>query len=84
MVAVDCGNEVLELGLEAIFASQVASSEWVVVEHARNQPPVVSEDRHVPPKERNLAIIEYLKLLLSPIFLVDLLDPPSEVFHCLL
>lgn len=77
-----CVHIVHELGLEAIFISEVASCEGVVIQHICNEAPVVAKDRDIPPHECDFAVVENhlhlcslppicMMLLLSSIILVD-------------
>ena len=71
----------LELWLQTILAPKVPPGERMVVEHTSNQSPVVPKNWNVPSQESNLTVIENLHLFLVPIFLIDVLDTSSELFH---
>lgn len=71
----------LKLGLETILAPKVPPGERMVIKHTCNQSPIVSENGNVPSQECNFAVIENLHLFLVPVFLVDVLDASSQLFH---
>ena len=47
-----------ELVLKAIFVSEVASCERVVIQYICDEAPVVAEDRDIPSHECNFAVVE--------------------------